>query len=53
MPHLNNQKSQKYKPNHQQAGLPPHSPLPIRGKTNKNSAKIIKTMEYMHIHLHP
>ena len=24
-----------YKPNHQQTGLPPHSALPIRGKTNK------------------
>ena len=23
---------QKYKPNHQQTGLPPHSALPIRGK---------------------
>jgi len=23
------------KPNHQQTGLPPHSALPIRGKTNK------------------
>jgi len=38
MPHLNNK--QKYKPNHQQTGLPPHSALPIRGKTNKNSAQI-------------
>jgi len=26
---------QKYKPNHQQTGLAPHSALPIRGKTNK------------------
>jgi len=26
---------QKYKPNHQQTGLPPHSALSIRGKTNK------------------
>ena len=25
----------KYKPNHQQTGLPPQSALPIRGKTNK------------------
>ena len=25
---------QKYKPNHQHTGLPPHSALPIRGKTN-------------------
>ena len=28
-------KKQTYKPNHQQTGLPPHSSLPIRGKTNK------------------
>jgi len=27
------QQQQKYKPNHNQAGLPPHSALPIRGKT--------------------
>ena len=26
---------QKYKPNHQQTGLPPHSALPIGGKTSK------------------
>ena len=31
----------KYKPNHEQTGLPPHSALPIRGKTNKNSAQVI------------
>ena len=36
MPHLNN-KQQKYKPNHQQTGLPPHSALSIRGKTNKQT----------------
>ena len=29
------QTKQKYKPNHQQTGLPPHSALPIRGKTDK------------------
>ena len=44
MPHLNNKQTKKYKPNHQQTGLPPHSALPIRGKinkqTNKNSAQI-------------
>ena len=39
------QTKQKYKPSHQQTGLPPHSALPIRGKTNKqqtnkNSAQI-------------
>ena len=30
------QTKQKYKPNHQQTGVPPHSALPIRGKTNKH-----------------
>jgi len=36
------QTKQKYKPNHQHTGLPPHSALLIRGKTNKqkNSAQI-------------
>jgi len=36
------QTKQKYKPNHQQTGLPPHSALPIRGKRKKqtNSAQI-------------
>jgi len=36
------QTKQKYKPNHQQTGLPPYSALPIRGKTTttKNSAQI-------------
>ena len=34
------QTKQKYKPNHQQTGLPPHSALPIRGKANKNAAQI-------------
>ena len=29
------QQKQKYKPNNQQTELPPHSALPIRGKTNK------------------
>ena len=29
------QTKQRYKPNHQQTGVPPHSALPIRGKTNK------------------
>ena len=33
------QTKQKYKPNHQQAGLPPHSALPIRGETNKETNK--------------
>ena len=30
---------QKYKPNNQETGLPPHSALPIRGKTNKQANK--------------
>ena len=37
------QTKQKYKSNYQQTGLPSHSALPIRGKTNKqtnNSAQI-------------
>ena len=29
------QTKQKYKPNHQETGLSPHSAWPIRGKTNK------------------
>ena len=28
---------QKYTPHHQQTGLPSHSALPIRGKTNKQT----------------
>ena len=31
------QTKQKYKPNHQQTGLPAHSALPIIGKTNKQT----------------
>ena len=31
------QTKQKYKPNHQQTELSPHSDLPIRGKTNKQT----------------
>ena len=31
------QTKEKYKPNYQQTGLPPHSALPIRGKTNKQT----------------
>jgi len=33
------QTKQKYKPNHQQTGVPLHSALPIRGKTNKQTNK--------------
>ena len=43
------QTKQNYKPNHQQTGVPPHSALPIRGKTNKqtnkNSAQISPYMK--------
>ena len=45
MPHLNNKKNQKYKPNNQQAGVPPHSALPIRGKSNINSTQISPYMK--------
>ena len=34
------QKNQKYNPNNQQAGVPPHSALLIRGKSNRNSTQI-------------
>jgi len=39
------QTKQKYKPYHQQTGLPPHSSFPIRGKTNKYSAQISPYMK--------
>ena len=35
---------QKYKPNHQQTGLPPHSALPIRGKTKQASKQTNKKL---------
>ena len=31
------QTKQKYRPNHQQTGLPPHSALHVRGKINKQN----------------
>ena len=34
------QTKQKYKPNHPQTGLPPHSALFIRGKANNKQMKI-------------
>jgi len=42
------QTKQKCKPNHQQTGLPPHSALPIRGKTDKqtNTAQISPYMKF-------
>ena len=33
------QQANKCKPNHQQTGLPPHSALPMRGKTTKTRDK--------------
>ena len=36
------QLKQKYEPNHQQTGLPPHSALPIRGKSKQNKTKLSK-----------
>ena len=43
MSHLNNKQTKKYKPNDQQTGLPPHSALPIRGNTNKQTNKKLST----------
>ena len=42
------QTKQKYKPNHQQTGLPPHSALPIRGKTNKQKLSTNITLYEAH-----
>ena len=42
------QTKQKYKPNHQQTGLPPHSALPIRGKTNKQKLSTNLTLYKAH-----
>ena len=43
-PSSKQQTKQKYKPSHQQTGLPPHSALPIREKTNKQKQhKLTKT----------
>ena len=43
------QTKQKYKPSHQQTGLPPHSALPIRGKTNKQKLSTNLTLYEAHI----
>ena len=43
--YLNNKQNRKYKSNNQQTGLPPHSALSIRGKTNQNSAQISSYMK--------
>ena len=42
------QTKQKYKPNNQQTGLPPHSALPIRGKTNKEKFSTNLTLYEAH-----
>ena len=42
------QTKQKYKPNHQQAGVPPHSALPIRGKANKQKLSTNLTLYEAH-----
>ena len=44
------QTKQKYKPNHQQTGLPPHSALPIWGKTNKQTKTLHKTHPIQGLH---
>ena len=42
------QAKQKCKPSNQQTGLPPHSALPIRGKTNKQkTAQISPYMKFI------
>ena len=40
MPHLNNKQNKNTNPVISRQDLPPHSVLPIRGKTNRNSAQI-------------
>ena len=44
------QTKQKYKPNQQQPGLPPHSALPIRGKTNKQTKTQHKSHPIQRLH---
>ena len=36
---------QQQQPNRQQTGLPPHSALPLRGKTDRNSTQITLYMK--------
>ena len=38
------QTKQKYKLNHQQTGVPPHSALPIRGKTSVKKIEIVSSI---------
>jgi len=45
------QTKQKYKPSHQQTGLPPHSALPFRGKTNiQNTQHKSHLIQSLHNH---
>ena len=44
----NQQTEQKYKPSHQQTGLPPHSALLIRGETNKQKLRTNLTLYEAH-----
>ena len=41
------QTKQKYKPNHQQTGLPPHSALCIKGNTKKQTKNLAQISTYM------
>ena len=52
MPHLNKQTKQKYKLSHQQIELSPHSALPIRGKTNKQTKPQHKSHPIQSLHKH-
>ena len=40
------QTKQKYKPNHQQTGLPPHSALPIREKNKETKQNLVQISPY-------
>ena len=42
------QTKQKYRPSSQQTGLPPHSAVPIRGKTNKQTLSTNLTLYEAH-----
>jgi len=44
------QTKQKYKANHQQTRLPPHSALPVRGKTNKQTKTQYKYYPIQSLH---
>ena len=46
MPHPNKKIKQKYKPYHQQTGVPPHSAFPIREKTNNKQKLTINLTLY-------